>query len=65
MILKGRHVGGKKGALNSLAKLDNEKVLEIFKSKLSADILASKYKVRKSTIWRIKAGTRWGWLKKV
>lgn len=67
MILRGRDVYHNprpkiRGSFNGQSKLNEEQVLEIFKSKLGYGRLAKEYNVSKTTIMQIKKGIIWSWL---
>ena len=51
-----------RGSKNTQAKLKEDDVINIFKSKFSYSTLASLYGVSKTTICNIKNGRFWGWL---
>lgn len=51
-----------RGADNPRAKLTNEIVIDIFKSKSTGKEIADKYGVSKSAVSAIRLGKRWGWL---
>jgi len=51
-----------RGTKNPRAKLNNEQVLTIFRSKENGSILADAYGVSRTTVSEIKSGRKWGWL---
>ena len=51
--------GGVPGINNGNAKLTTRQVLDILKSSLSAAELATKYKVTRSHVWKIRRGEAW------
>ena len=63
MIFKGRRAL-RFGVKNTQNKLNEEQVIEIFKSNQTQRQIAEKFKIDQSTVSNIKTGKIWGWLKK-
>lgn len=53
---------GTKGATNVNAKLNDQQVLEIFRSAAPTDQLAAQYGIHANTVRQIRRGARWSWL---